>query len=357
MTVKNIEPLFSSEEVDKAANNARNRLTQNMHVDAEDEKIIENRRASHAHVLNTWQAVLRGRVKKSKYNIVFAQRQKRLNTIYDKFRRWPNIPFSTMQDIAGCRLIFENIEELEHFRKELKVTRSMKHILLKISDYIHRPKQSGYRGIHEIYEYHTQQRPNRSTKWDGLKIEIQYRTITQHIWATGVEIADCLTNGRIKYSAGNEDYLTFFKLVSEMFARVYEHMTSCLPRKSNIELVNEFKQIESKIHLLSRLKAAKLANINDSLKSGNNIILDQFITKKQAVQINIEAFKSLAYAQKRYFELEQNNPTHDIVLVRANDIDNRTSIKNAYRNYFINTKDFVHMVEQALSHLETDTPA
>lgn len=348
MEPRNIEPLFSLKQVDKAANNARTALMSNLNVAAEDEEIIENRRASHAHILNTWQATLRGRVKKSECQVVFAQRQKRLPTIYDKFIRWPKIPFSLMQDIAGCRLIFQNQEDLQTFREALHTSKSMKHKLIKISDYIVNPKKSGYRGIHDIYEYHTQNRPDRSKKWDGLKVKIQYRTIIQHYWATAVEIADCLTKGRIKYSDGNKDYLKFFQLASEMFARVYETTNSCFPNKSNSELVKEFNDIESRIRLLAKLKAAKIANIKNKFTSGNNVILDQYFDEQGDAQINIEEFKSLPLAQKRYFELEQANPTHDIVLVRSNDIDSRNSIKNAYRNYFVDTVDFVKYLEKAL---------
>ncbi|MDE6571383.1 MAG: RelA/SpoT domain-containing protein [Alphaproteobacteria bacterium] len=348
MEARNIEPQFSLEQVDHAAENARAALMARKSVAAADEEIIENRRAAHAHILNTWQATLRGRVKKSQSQVVFAQRQKRLPTIYDKFLRWPKIPFSLMQDIAGCRLIFENHEELHNFRNALHASSSMKHKLIKTSDYIQAPKKSGYRGIHDIYEYHTQNRPDRSKKWDGLKLEIQYRTIIQHYWATAVEIADCLTKGRIKYSDGNKDYLKFFQLASEMFARVYERMTSCFHGKSDQELVKEFEDIEARIRLLAKLKAAKTANIKNKFKSGNNVILDQYFDDNGDAQINIEEFKSLPLAQKRYFELEQANPTHDIVLVRSNDIDSRNSIKNAYRNYFVDTVDFVKYLEKAL---------
>lgn len=354
MEARNVEPQFSLEQVDAAAENARKALRTGEIVSAQDEEIIENRRASHAHILNTWQATLRGRVKKSRYQIVFAQRQKRLPTIYDKFIRWPKIPFSLMQDIAGCRLIFENYKELDDFRKSLHTSSSMKHKLIKTSDYIQNPKKSGYRGIHDIYEYHTQNRPDRSKKWDGLNVEIQYRTVIQHYWATAVEIADCLTKGRIKYSDGNKDYLRFFQLASEMFARVYEGLQSCCRNKTDMELVKEFNVIEAKIRLLARLKAAKMANITNKFTSGNNVILDQYFDDNGDAQINIEEFKSLPLAQKRYFELEQANPAHDIVLVRSNDIDSRNSIKNAYRNYFVDTADFVKYLEKALVVLNHD---
>src|SRR5665213_3210954 len=58
-------------------------------------------RASHRYVLNTFQALLRG--KTAGTTIVVAQRLKRRITIVDKLFREPRMELARMDDVAGCR--------------------------------------------------------------------------------------------------------------------------------------------------------------------------------------------------------------------------------------------------------------
>ena len=51
------------------------------------------------------------------------------------------------------------------------------------TDYVRKPKTSGYRGIHLVYRYHN----DRKTIYNGLQIEPQLRTRRQHAWATAVD--------------------------------------------------------------------------------------------------------------------------------------------------------------------------
>lgn len=60
------------------------------------------------------------------------------------------------------------------------------------------PKMDGYRGIHDVYEYDV--RSDYGVMWNGLLIEIQYRTLLQHSWATAVEVAGLLTHNNPKFS-------------------------------------------------------------------------------------------------------------------------------------------------------------
>jgi len=83
---------------------------------AEDLDVIEQWRSAHRAVLNTFQAILRNKTKYQK--ITVAQRHKRKLTIFDKLLRLPSMKLSRMDDVAGCRLIFENIESLYKFRSK-----------------------------------------------------------------------------------------------------------------------------------------------------------------------------------------------------------------------------------------------
>jgi putative GTP pyrophosphokinase len=120
----------------------------------DDLAVIDLWRAAHRPVLNTFQAILRNRTRGT--GIVVAQRHKRKRTIFDKLRRLPKMELPRMDDVAGCRLIFNTIKDLRAFRADFHEA----HFNHKRRneddkyDYIKTPNfRTGYRGIHDIYEY------------------------------------------------------------------------------------------------------------------------------------------------------------------------------------------------------------
>jgi putative GTP pyrophosphokinase len=103
-----------------------NRPLNGAELEAEFEA-LEIWRASHSYVLNTFQAVLRGRTRGTQ--VVVAQRLKRRWTIVDKLYREPKMQLSRMDDIAGCRMIFPSMNTLlkmrasihnAHFKHQMK---------------------------------------------------------------------------------------------------------------------------------------------------------------------------------------------------------------------------------------------
>lgn len=119
----------------------------------DDLLVIEEWRAAHRGVLNTFQAILRNRTRSTKVSV--AQRHKRKTTIFDKLTRLPGMQLARMDDVAGCRLIFHSIKDMQAFRSAFHKAR-FNHKLRNEPDkydYLKQPKQTGYRGIHDIYEY------------------------------------------------------------------------------------------------------------------------------------------------------------------------------------------------------------
>jgi putative GTP pyrophosphokinase len=117
---------------------------------AEDLVVIEQWRAAHRAVLNTFQAILRSRTRGT--GISVAQRHKRKRTIFDKLDRLPSMQLSRMDDIAGCRLIFQNVDSLVKFRHSFHKAHfnHKRRNELDKYDYIKEPKVTGYRGIHDV---------------------------------------------------------------------------------------------------------------------------------------------------------------------------------------------------------------
>jgi putative GTP pyrophosphokinase len=188
------KPWVSKERVNRAGEAVRRR-----EQTPDDLAVINIWRASHNWVMNTFQANLRQRARGGQ--IVVAQRLKRRYTIFNKLDREPKMQLARMNDVAGCRLIFNTIEELTKFRisfhKAKFAHRRRNEDDKDKYDYIKKPKASGYRGIHDIYEYCVNSKEGR--KYNGLLVEIQYRIISTlgrlplRLWALLPRISRSLT--------------------------------------------------------------------------------------------------------------------------------------------------------------------
>lgn len=215
-------------------------------------------------------------------------------------------------------------------------------------NYIDNPKDSGYRGIHDVYIYRSKMGYGRSKKWDGLSVEIQYRTIYQHAWATAVEVADSIYGERAKFSQGNEKQKEFFRLASEIIARAFENRKSCKPELSDKELIYQFVNLENEINLLHRLMQLKAIHRHPDKILEKNVIIIFDANLPEGPRLLVHTYKNLKYANQRYFEMEKKYPNSDIVLVTTNDKKISKSVKNAYRNYFIDTKDFTSYINEGV---------
>lgn len=140
-------------------------------------------RLAHGYPVNTFQASLRDKIRRINKKALVAQRLKRTPSILAKLKR-SQIKLSRMQDIAGLRAIVDDMSAVGELVESYKKSR-FRHELVKISDYIQWPKESGYRSVHLVYRYKSDKAPY----YNGLFVEIQLRTKKQHAWATAVETA------------------------------------------------------------------------------------------------------------------------------------------------------------------------
>lgn len=306
----------------------------------EDLEIIEEWRAAHRAVLNTFQAILRNRTRNT--HITVAQRHKRKRTIFDKLRRFPKMQLSRMDDVAGCRLIFRNTDELYKFRAKFHKAR-FDHIRrneLNKYDYIKNPKVTGYRGIHDVYEYNVRSEVGKALA--GLYVEIQYRTLVQHAWATAVELIGFVTESQPKFQEGDKRYERVMALASEILARAYEKSKGPFPEIENRELVQRFLDLDQEIGLLRTLRGLNAAD--KAVTENRNAILIFSTTG----DLEVQTFRDATAALRALFELEKKLPEHDIVLVRA---DTSDEVRLAFKNYFSDARDFIEMVEDGCAML------
>lgn len=241
-----------------------------------------------------------------------------------------------MDDVAGCRLIFENIRELEEFRANFHKAR-FNHKLrndLEKYNYINKPKSTGYRGIHDVYEYDVRSKTGKNLA--GLYIEIQYRTLVQHAWATAVEIIGFITESQPKFQKGDSRYGDAMVLASEILARAHEERKGALPDISDADLITSFRSLNKELALLQTLEDLTQAKTNISDK--RNTILNF----AEDGSLEVKGFRDATDALSALFELEKKFPNNDIVLVRA---DTSDEVRLAFKNYFSDAEEFIRLVE------------
>src|SRR5690606_17921260 len=141
----------------------------------------------------------------------------------------PGMQLSRMDDVAGCRLIFRSVKDLYAFRAQFHKAR-FNHTRRNDPDrydYIKSPKSTGYRGVHDVYEYDVRSTVGKPLA--GLYVEIQYRTLVQHAWATAVEVIGFITESQPKFQKGDKRYEQAMALASEILTRAFENMKGPFP--------------------------------------------------------------------------------------------------------------------------------
>jgi len=247
-----------------------------------------------------------------------------------------------MDDVAGCRLIFRSIKELEKFRDEFHHAR-FRHKIRHEPDkynYINNPKPTGYRGIHDVYEYDVNSEAGKDLA--GLYIEIQYRTLVQHAWATAVEVIGFITESQPKFQQGDNRYETAMALASEILSRTHEGMAGPYPDLKDADLLRDFLAIDEELALIQTLKGLSQAKTEVSDKK--NTILNF----AEDGSLEIKSFRDATDALRALFELEKKFPKNDIVLVRA---DTSDEVRTAFRNYFGDAKEFIRLVESGCAKI------
>lgn len=329
-------------------NRAGNRIREGTATE-DDLAVIDTWREAHRHVINSFQAILRNRTRGT--NITVAQRHKRKRTIFDKLSRYPRMQLSRMDDVAGCRLIFETVQDLRGFRENFRRAKRFNHTIkndpLKY-DYIARPKESGYRGVHDVYSYDVRSETGRDRR--GLLIELQYRTSYQHAWATCVEVVGFLTADQPKFGRGNEQIKHILRLASEIIARAFEGMPSSLPNLSNVDVVQEFTALDAELSFMTMLRGL---NAVDHYISDNKdfILIFRNDGEDEEDDLEVRSYPTTTAAIRALFELERENPATDIVLVKG---DKPEDVRLAFKNYFSDARQFIELIDEGCRRMMGD---
>jgi len=310
-------------------------------------EIINNWRSCHAFPLNTLQVALRRLARQVDSQPIIAQRIKRLSSIDLKLQRFPTMTLSQMQDLGGCRAIVADLRAAlklaELFRRS-----NMKHRLHTMDNYIEKPQPSGYRGVHLIYRYYS----DRSSTYNGQKIEIQLRSALQHSWATAVETVGTFTRHALKSSIGSDRWLRFFALMGSVMAiREGSNRVSGTPDDIAM-LLAELREISAELDVIKRLAAygAALKQFSSDTTAGAHYFLIELDAAHQRTLVTGFKSEEVREANAQYLELERRitpDSAVDAVLVS---VENIALLQRAYPNYFLDTSAFVDVVSEALHH-------
>ena len=101
--------------------------------------VLSNFRACHAYPINTFQALLRKKLKAIDPKALVAQRLKRAPSVLLKLRRFKDMRLARMQDIGGLRAVVGSMRSVRRLEHEYRDA-SFKHILVSSKNYIAQPK-------------------------------------------------------------------------------------------------------------------------------------------------------------------------------------------------------------------------
>ena len=305
-------------------------------------EIINEWRTDHLYPLNVMRNALVRILEKNNISVhLISQRLKRLTSIEYKLDLNENMGLGGMQDIGGYRAVVKDTKDLFKL-KELLETNKTNHELKRITDYIEKPKQSGYRSIHYVYLFNS-----TNEQYNGLQLELQIRTKLQHNWATAVETAGILTKTSLKSSQGPDDWLEFFKVVSSLFAI-----------KEKLPVLEEHQELTMEELMVECYKMTVKMNIIDILSglriSARQIEIDKYSgdyylihinVKKKSVSISTFLKKDYEKATEEYLNLEKEIKENEsaVVLVSASSIK---SLREAYPSYFLDTSEFINSLER-----------
>ncbi len=110
-------------------------------------------------------------------------RMKTAESILEKARR-RGFPLTAegilenVRDVAGLRVICNYIDDVYRLAELIMVQEGLK--VLKVSDYIAKPKENGYRSLHIVVEVPVHSDPEVA----AVPVEVQLRTIAMDTWAS-----------------------------------------------------------------------------------------------------------------------------------------------------------------------------
>ncbi|MCU1251766.1 MAG: hypothetical protein JWQ49_4795 [Edaphobacter sp.] len=342
---------WSNKQIDAIGESLRDRAILLNQKTSPDLLVISDWRSSHELAMKRVMASLKRHANEHGTAGVIYGRAKRMSSIASKLGRLPNMALSTMQDIAGCRVVVESASDAELFaasiRSELAQKLSRGGAISERS-YIQSPKLDGYRSIHFIVRY----KPlNLSPDVQPRKVEIQVRSTLQHQWATALETVDLFTTQTLKVGGGDARWRRFFALSSGIFAsKENRPAVPGLPLAYK-DLLAETNKLARELHVAKRLQGWSDV-MRDVLEGSTSGALGEIYS--YLVELHVDENKThikkyganqLQDAHENYLQSEMqnaNSSTRSSVLATAYSF---SEVRKAFPGYYGDTKAFLRALQ------------
>lgn len=308
-------------------------------------RVMQNWRNLHAVPLNSVNMSLRAVSRGFDGNPLVARRLKRAPTIVNKLRSNSGMALSRMHDIAGARVILDDCIALHRLIERLDHSR-IRHEVVRDYDYLSKPKPDGYRSLHRVYRF---KGTGPTADHDGLLVEVQLRTRTQHAWATAVETVGTFLRQQLKRREGDQDWLSFFRHVGSAFAHLEGENPDPAIGFTRDELFEYVREEARRIGVKRKLAAFAKALEVSSQDSNHGVFLLHLRAgpdSDDALALDVRAYplSDFATAEAEYRRMEEGaGSSDDVVLVSA---ASTKGLMRAYPNYFLDTGAFLRLLDR-----------
>jgi len=335
-----ISPQYSRSQVNRAGEVLRQSDSpDSARLEATD--VLSNWRASHNYPINTFQATLRTKlITVGKQNIV-AQRLKRIPSIVEKLGRFPGMELARMEDIAGLRAIVSDLDGVQRLNDYYHHAH-FKHVLHYEHDYIREPKDTGYRGVHLVFQYRNS-RSEQTREYDNLLVEVQLRTRMQHLWAAAVETMDIILKSKLKSGMGLDNWQKFFAATGSAFAHLEQQPP--VPGYERLSASETYQLVTEMSHDLAvqeTLSGYKLAIHNSQIHDGSTYYLLSLDPVAGSVQTRAYGRDSFQLATSDYLKAEEailaGSQQQQAVLVATKSI---RELRWAYPSFYLDAEEFL----------------
>lgn len=331
------------------------KIRHKMPLSEEEEKNFSLYRAAHNKIMCNFRNKLTKQKNEKQFKskqIIVAQRLKKRETITNKLSsRFSEMDLTQLHDIAGARIIFSDLETLYKFRSAFngKKLKRYKRVSNEKYDYISHMKDSGYRGIHDVFE----EDGNEPIK---AKIEIQYRTRVMHSWATALEIWDSYYDGETKFGKSSGDIPLLFKFISELFSRKIEKKIN-LKNYTDLKLLFYIYYLNFKTGLIRKLiEIKKLKNAEYKNNKEEAILIKKRIKYLNEFKITLDFSENreinkdaIEFILRNYFEIERD-ADNDAVFVNVSG----GFFEEAYNNYYNDLSRFFSNLRKSIDRIENE---
>lgn len=314
---------FSKGELDRLGERIRK---QQPNLDEQTLLDLQTYRTMHREALSNSFNYLCLLAKKSHPTTIVTYRIKRFESIISKLDRMPEMRFSRMWDIAGCRVIARSNHAIQKMIDTIRD--DVEFTIVKEKNYIISPQEDGYRS-HHIFIKHK--------NCDKI-IEVQFRNKADHNWATLVEITDLVFDTRLKECDANagdaktKELRHFHYLLSKEIALTLKE------KKEIARVIRKYSYIKK----LSEIFARNYLTVRRqwfAIESKNNHKYYLIESSKNEVP-RIESFDSSVDAENKYFTLYKSKQNANIVLTHLQ-TPNYDQISVAYSNYILTFHTFL----------------